>query len=279
MYRNALTAFKNFRQSYNLNEIWPVPVNQLSLFVSFCFEVGYSPSTIATFISGISTFHKIRSWEDPSSAFIIRKLLEGCRRLRKSHDIRAPITESILSKISQVLPNICFSQSEVTLFKAAFFLAYYGLLRVSEIVLTHPKQADRALLFSDIHIEDGSKALLVTIRISKTNQSGPPTKLRIPASNNKHLCCVSAIQQYLILRPTGSPYFFVHCNGRPLTRSQFSGVLAKAVRSLGLPSQLYPSHSFRIGRATELAAQDISSERIEAMGRWKSNVVERYIRL
>ena len=69
---------------------------------------------------------------------------------------------------------ICFSSSEVTLFKAAFFLAYYGLLRVSEIVLTHPKQADRALLFSDIHIEDGAKALLVTIRISKTNQSGPP---------------------------------------------------------------------------------------------------------
>ena len=128
MYRNALTAFKNFRQSYNLNEIWPVPVNHLSLFVCFCFEIGYSPSIIATFISGISTFHKIRSWEDPSSAFIIRKLLEGCRRLRKSHDIRAPITESILSKINQVLPNICFSSSEVALFKAAFFLAYYGLL-------------------------------------------------------------------------------------------------------------------------------------------------------
>lgn len=279
MYSNALTVFKNFRQSYNFGETWPVSVKHLSLFLCFCFEVGYSPSTIATFISGISTFHKIHSWEDPSSAFIIRKLLEGCRRLRKRHDIRAPITESILSKISQILPNICFSSFEVNLFRAAFFLAYYGLLRVSEIVLTHPKQADRALLFSDIHIEEGSKALLVTIRISKTNQSGPPTKLRIPASNNQHLCCVSSIQQYLNLRPAGSPYFFVHCNGMPLTRSQFSGVLAKTVRYLGLPSQLYPSHSFRIGRATELAAQGISSDRIKAMGRWKSNVVERYIRL
>lgn len=279
MYSNALTVFKNFCQSYNFGETWPVSVKHLSLFLCFCFEVGYSPSTIATFISGISTFHKIHSWEDPSSAFIIRKLLEGCRRLRKHHDIRAPITESILSKISQILPNICFSSFEVNLFRAAFFLAYYGLLRVSEIVLTHPKQADRALLFSDIHIEEGSKALLVTIRISKTNQSGPPTKLRIPASNNQHLCCVSSIQQYLNLRPAGSPYFFVHCNGMPLTRSQFSGVLAKTVRYLGLPSQLYPSHSFRIGRATELAAQGISSDRIKAMGRWKSNVVERYIRL
>ena len=278
VYRNALATFRNFRQSYSLCETWPAPVNHLTLFISFCFEMGYSPSTITTFISGVSFYHKIHQREDPTDAFIIRKLIEGCKRLRKRQDIRAPITESILTKICQILPNICFSFYEACLFRAAFLLAYYGLLRVSEIVFTNKVQADRPLLASDIQTEGGSKALLVSIRVSKTNQSGPPTILRIPVGKNHNLCCVSAIQRYLSLRPIGPPYLFVHSNGKPLTRSQFCGVLAKTIRSLGLPSQLYPSHSFRIGRATTLAAQCISNETIKKLGRWKSNAVERYIR-
>ena len=68
-------------------------------------------------------------------------------------------------------------------------------------------------------------------------------------------------------------------NGSPLTRSQFTGVLAKAIRCLGLPTQVYTSHSFRIGRASDLASKGLSNETIKQLGRWKSDAVERYIRL
>ena len=68
-------------------------------------------------------------------------------------------------------------------------------------------------------------------------------------------------------------------NGSPLTRSQFTGVLAKAIRCLGLPTQVYTSHSFRIGHASDLASKGLSNETIKKLGRWKSDAVERYIRL
>ena len=68
-------------------------------------------------------------------------------------------------------------------------------------------------------------------------------------------------------------------NGSPLRRSQFTGVLAKAICHLSLPTQVYTSHSFRTGRASDLASKSLSNETIKKLGRWKSDAVERYIRL
>ena len=166
---------------------------------------------------------------------------------------------------------------ESCLFKAAYLVAYFGLLRVSEIVFTNQINANRPLLYSDVQASDGSQAVLISIRVSKINQSGAPTILRIPRSGNPSLCCVTAVQNYLHLRPCHSQYFFSHMNGSPLTRSQFTGVLSKAIRCLGLPTQVYTSHSFRIGRASDLASKGLSNETIKQLGRWKSDAVEQYI--
>ena len=130
-----------------------------------------------------------------------------------------------------------------------------------------------------MQVTDGSQAVLIAIRVSKTNQSGAPTILRISRSGNPSLFCVTAVQNYLRHRPCHSQYFFSHMNESPLTRSQFTDVLAKAIRCLGLPTQVYTSHSFRVGRASDLASKGVPIETIKKLGRWKSNVVERYIRL
>ena len=217
--------------------------------------------------------------DDPTAVFIVKKLLEGFRRTCQRRDVRAPITEAVLQKIYSVLPDICFSTYESCLFKAAYLVAYFGLLRVSEIVFTNQINANRPLLYSDVQVTDGSQAVLISIRVSKTDQSGAPKILRIPRSGNPSLCCVTAVQNYLHLRPCHSQYFFSHMNGSPLTRSQFTGVLAKAIRCLGLPAQVYTSHSFRIGCASDLASKGLSNETIKKLGRWKSDAVERYIRL
>lgn len=210
---------------------------------------------------------------------MVKKLLEGCKRIRPRRDIRAPITGEILNKICIVLPDICYSLYETCLFKTAFLTAYYGLLRVSEIVFTSQIQADRPLQSSDVQIVESPLALVISIRVSKTNQAGAPTVLRIPAASNPSLCCVRAVKHYLGIRPPHARYFFCHASGAPLTRSQFSGILTKAILAIGLPTQLYSSHSFRIGRASDLAAKGVSSDIIKKLGRWRSDTVDKYIRL
>lgn len=281
VYTNALHAFDSFRSRYNLPKCWPSPVEHLSLFISYCFGSGCAPSTITAHLSGLSFHHKLFDLQDPTTCFIIKKLLEGCRRTRPRHDIRAPITEPLLAKICAVLPEFCWSHYESTLFAAAYTIAYHGLMRVSEVVFTNQLQANRPLLESDVWLGEGHNVLFISIRVSKTNHTGPPTLLRIPIADkaSSSICCVTAVKHYMQYRPAHSKYFFCHQNSYPLTRSQFTGVLSKAVQRLGLPTHLYASHSFRIGRASDLAAKGYSSETIKHSGRWNSGAVNRYIRL
>ena len=226
-YKNALGAFTSFRNQYRLPNLYPAPIGHITLFISCCVQLGYSPSTISTYVSGISFYHKIRNQPDPTSVFIVKKMIEGAKRAKTTCDVRSPITDSILRKILNILPNTCYTMYETYLFKAAFLTAYYGLLRVSEITHTSPLQAHRPLALSDIHVENCLTAIQITIRFSKTCQRGTPTTLRIPATNDPSFCCVSAMRKFLNKRPVSSGILFCHENGSPLTRSQFSGVLAK----------------------------------------------------
>ena len=279
VYQNALKSFEDFRNRYTLGNMWPVPVQHVTLFIANLFELGYSPATVSSYLSGISFYHKIQNFQDPTAVFVVRKLLEGFKRSRPSFDVRAQITENVLKRICDVLCDICYSNYEFHLFKSAYLIAYFALLRVSEVVFTSHMQADRPLLSNDVTLADDGKALFITIRVSKTNQRGVPTVLRIPTSDGSLFCCVTAVQQYLCLRPLNARYFLSHLNGKPMTRSQFSAVLAKAIRILRLPTGRYTSHSFRIGRATDLSSRGVSSDTIKKLGRWNSDVVERYIRL
>ena len=276
VYRNALSAFSKFRAQYNLPELWPSPSNHIILFLTACFGNGYSPSTLASYCSGIGFLHKVNGLKDPTDEFVVRKLLEGCRRRRKVIDTRAPIGRSLLEKIVCLLPKVCRNSYETKLFLAAYTLAYFGLLRISELVYTSVSLADRPLMLSDICLSNSF--LILTIRKSKTNQVGKPVKLKIPTYVNKQICCVNAAMHFLKCRPKHLGYLLCHEDKSPLTRYQFSAILARCIQQLGMPSQLYKTHSFRIGRATDLSLAGVSSENIKRLGRWTSDTYTKYIR-
>lgn len=84
-------------------------------------------------------------------------------------------------------------------------------------------------------------------------------------------------QQSFQARPPRKPTLFVHIDGSPVTRSQFQAVLDKSLSFLQIKGH-YKSHSFRIGMATELANQGFSNEKIQELGRWRSNSFLTYIR-
>lgn len=276
VYRNALKCFYDFRRRYALASLWPVPVLHVATFVSYCFRQGYSPATVTTYLSSLTFVHKIRNVADPADSFIIKKILEGFRRLRSRRDIRAPITQDILLKICQVLPLICYNNYEFALFKATFCLAYYGLFRVGELVQTDQRQAGYALQLDDIKFSND--LLVVRIRVCKNNHSGKPLFLHINSVRDKSICPVNAMNKYIKLRSTVQGNLFCHASGLPLTRYQFGAILSKSVSHIGLPTAYYKSHSFRIGRATSLAIAGVSGDQIKTMGRWKSNTYCKYIR-
>ena len=80
------------------------------------------------------------------------------------------------------------------------------------------------------------------------------------------------------LQNNNSQFLFCHTNGTPLTRYQFGAVLTKSIQALGLKSEAYRSHSFRIGAASWLAVKGVPDETIKKLGRWKSDSYSKYIR-
>lgn len=273
-YNTAVNTFSTFRRLYNLPTTWPIPLQHVIWFITYLFEKSYSSKTIHTYVSGLSFYHKINCWYNITEVFLVRKLLEGCRRNRPSVDNRAPITISMLIDFCKILPNVTYSEFETSLFRAIFTTAYFGLFRVSELVFSVVD--NRSILFKDIKLE--ANYVMITIRISKNNQYGKPVTLKIPCESNTLICPVCNIKQYISIRPAAAGQFFVHANLNPVTRYQFSAVLKKCLKQSSFKLDTYTSHSFRIGRATQLAIMGLSEIDIMKLGRWKSIAYLSYIR-
>lgn len=255
----------------------PIPVKHIILFLSFCFEKGLSPKSITTYLAGINYYHKLNGFYDIKEVFIIRKLLEGCHRSRISLDNRAPITLSVLVNICNSLPMVCYDNFEVKLFTSIFVLAYFGLFRVSELVATSINHCENSLQENDVSFTHNNNYLMVRLRHFKTNQRGKPVFLKLPRQTSLP-CPVEALENYLVCRPNVQGSLFCHKNGTVVTRSQFSSVLSKSIRFNSTLVAPYKSHSFRIGRATDLASLGYSAETIKQLGRWNSGCFNNYIR-
>ncbi|VDI73212.1 Hypothetical predicted protein [Mytilus galloprovincialis] len=200
---------------------------------------------------------------------VVRKLLEGIKRSRpKKNDLRLPITRDMLKSIIFSLACVCKTRYELSLFKAAFSLAFHGLFRVGELVVTNSLQS-HTLQLSDIHILSG--LLQVCIPSSKTDQLGKGSNIWIYPQSDFNICPVNLVSEFIKLRPPVLGPLFCHFDGSPLSRYQFVTLLKKAIDLSGIDQTRYSSHSFRIGAATTLSMDGVSDSEIMRLGRWSSN--------
>ena len=93
------------------------------------------------------------------------------------------------------------------------------------------------------------------------------------------LCPVAAMLAYLTVRGIDEGPLFRFADGRPLTRQRLVCHLRSVLRSVGVSSERFSGHSFRIGAATTAAACGIEDSLIKTLGRWESSAYQRYIRL
>ena len=79
------------------------------------------------------------------------------------------------------------------------------------------------------------------------------------------------------MRPLYHGPLFCKFDGSHLTASQLRMMLSKALGSLGILSNGYNGHSFRIGAATWAALLKVSGVQIQPLGCWKSGAFNSYI--
>lgn len=199
--------------------------------------------------------------------------------MRKVTDKRAPLTKAILMASCSVLPLVCYNNYEATLFKSLFVLAYFGLFRVSELIAPSNTVTGFTLQYSDVTFDSTMQAVEVKLYTYKTNQRGVPVTIKLPSEDNEPtICPVRATQAFSAIRPKILGAFFCHSSGKPVTRQQLSAVLTKCIAKTTFSSAHYRTHSFRIGRASDLAVQGVPMDSIMKLGRWHSQAYKLYIR-
>ena len=278
-YDKAWSAFEKFRLQYGYDLSIQPDVEQVAHFISFLSWHGYAGATISTYISGIAFGMQALGWPDVTGCFVIRRLVDGCRRKNARRDTRCPITLSILKSMINSLSHICNSTYDEALFRAAFLVAFFGFLRIGEFT-AQSVRGPFSLSPGDVRVKGSisGKKLHVTIRRSKTDQTGKGCCIVIPPNNMTLMCPLKAVEDYLSLRSKDGCAFFQHFDTRPLTRHEFSRTLKRVIGFIGLPVAFYSSHSFRIGAATAAAMAGVPDACIQKMGRWASHAHRRYIR-
>ena len=97
---------------------------------------------------------------------------------------------------------------------------------------------------------------------SKTDQHGHGSNIQI-MQDRTATCAVVLLKKYLGLRQDHPGLPYCHFDGSPVTRYQFSAVLNKALKFIGVDTSFIRTHSFRIGAASSQFDKGISPEEIK----------------
>ena len=280
VYRQALESFSKFIGIYFPGQYASFTHEQVALFISYLSLQDYAAATISAYVAGLS-FH-LRSQDrcDVTQHFVVRLLLEGCRRRRSNVDTRCPITVGLLERLLPCLAAVCTSY-DAALFRSCFTMAFFGFLRVGEFTGVSRSASEISLRATDVSVcgKSPSRLLRLFIRSSKTDQLGKGCCIIIPEMAGSPVCPVEAAVGYLAVRSRAGESFFREFDGRQLTRHVFTVVLRKCLTFLNLPAARFASHSFRIGAATSAAMSGCDATAIQTMGRWVTDTHKRYIRI
>ncbi|CAJ0957776.1 unnamed protein product [Ranitomeya imitator] len=111
-------------------------------FLSRMHAKGVSGAVARNRVSALAFNFKLRSWTDSTKHFLVGQLLKGWRRKDSHSDNRRPISFQLLASLIKATRVICDSTYETALISAAFGVAFFGAMRVSEILPSALNKAD-----------------------------------------------------------------------------------------------------------------------------------------
>jgi integrase len=222
-------------------------------------------------LNAIAEAHKAAGLETPTHAGLVRNTLKGIRRTLGTAPAQktAALTDDVRAMVEAADDGLIGARD-----RALVLLGFAGAFRRSELV---------ALDVADCTF--GRDGLTVTLRRSKTDQTGAGRSVGVPYGANPETCPVRTLQAWLEAAVvTDGPVFrSINRHGRVQT-SRLSGIdVARIVKKLairaGLDAAKYAGHSLRAGHATAAAIAGASERSImRQTGHRSVQMVRRYIR-
>ena len=261
--------------------------HRVCLYCSYLvYHCGIKSSTLKSYVSAIKYTLEADGYSWNLDKVLLASFAKTCQSLNDVVKTRLPIGGGLLEIILFEVERK-YRQHQYYLeimYKHLFSIAYHGLFRIGELTSgSHPIKA------KDVHISDEKDKMLFILYSSKTHGiESRPQEIKISGKTcsnkldigQKYFCPFKLGREYQTIRSgyyhKSDPYF-VFSDGSFVRPRHVRTVLRQILRSLNLNDKLYDTHSFRIGRATDLLKFK-SVEEIKRLGRWKSNAVYKYLR-
>jgi len=270
-YSSGMVRYFKFCSVYSLDPLELSEVNLLR-FIAYMSHQGLLARTIRVYLAGLRSW-LVRTGYSHIQVYTprVKLALKSIERDNPPPVRVAPLTLSLLSRFTLYLhPSL-----DNVMLMAAYSLAYFACLRSAEFCWDD--SLSQGLSRRDVRISDSSPpSLTLTVRASKTLIHGFTVVL---GCTGILICPVCLMRAYLRMggSPGGGP-LFSYRDGRSLSYSRLVLSLKAVLARMGLNPNLYSSHSFRAGSATDAAAMGASAHFIQSLGRWRSAAYLAYLR-
>ena len=207
--------------------------------------------------------HKLKGhYLDTKHPIIVENLM-GIRRVKGSiQKGKKPILINHLKSIINVINEQKIDEIKKLRDKSIILIGFGGGFRRTELI---------SIDYEDLEIVP--EGLKITIKRSKTDQSGEGMIKAIPYFDNNQFCPVIALKNWLkVLDKTQYKIFNISDKNVAL-------IIKKYANLAGLDSKKYAGHSLRSGFATSTAESGAEERNIMAMtGHKSTEMVRRYIK-
>ena len=285
MYFWGQQRYIGFCQQFHLS---PLPATEytLLLFITSLAQSNLAHTTIKAYLSAIRSLHIQSGLYHIFSTHLtprVEMVLLGIKKEQSKRQLprtRLPITIQIMYKLRQLLQQNPHDYDNLMMW-AACCMAFFGFLRCSEFTAPGQQEYDPQvhLQYEDVAVDcrNNPRMLMIRIKQSKTDPFRQGVTLWL-GKTDCAVCPVTGILPYLAARGSRPGPLFITSKGAYMTRQSFHSLLSALLSKAGLPQKQFNTHSFRIGAATSAKAAHISDVHIQAMGRWRSNAYQIYIK-
>jgi integrase len=229
---------------------------------------GLSLSSIRVTLAAIGYAHKLALMASPTTHPAVRATLRGLAREQGTAQRQVkPLRLTALRRMLDEIPADLMGHRD----SAILLMGFAGAFRRSELV---------ALDCTDLAWEE--EGLIVTLRRTKTDQTGEGRKVAIPYGSDPVTCPVRVMRRWLSARVQAglaAAPVFVSVRDQRLSGAAIAAVVKRRAARAGLDPADLSGHSLRAGFATEAAAQGASERAIARQtGHRNLQTLRRYIR-
>ena len=230
-------------------------------------------ATIRRRLTTIAQAHLAAGFDSPTITAPVKAVLKGiCREKGSAQTKKAPATTDVVRAMVETLGA---ADPASVRNRALILIGFAGAFRRSEVAGI--ERQDVAFV---------AEGVTVTLRRSKTDQSGKGVIVGIPFGSHLETCPVRALTTWLQESGIESGPIFPavdrHGNikSEALTGKSIAEIIKKVTEDAGLDPEIYSGHSLRAGLVTSAALADVPEWQIMRQSRHKSQAtMQKYVRV